>query len=223
MQNVLEKIQEQNPEIDILSVTDKAFADYGRKVVLQEQGDFEKKLASTQIPHEGNVYIRDDISLFTSHMRNDIARNVYGEQAIEIGYCNGNSDRINAFEWHNCSEINLAQTDLILFLARQKDVVNNTITTRSAQAFFVPKGTAIEIYPTILHFAPCRVWKSGFRCLVVLTKDTNTQLEDAREKTDVLFQKNKWLLTHVENKRMVEKGACIGVVGANTQIIPLTK
>lgn len=219
----LTKLQQANPETPITLVTDPAFALYGRVVTLPHQNELAETLATnTTIPAEKNVYVRDDPQFLTADQRADIGRDFYGEQAIEIGYCNGNSDRINAFEWHNCSELNLATTDLVLFLAHRKDLDGKTMTTDKAHAFFVPAGTAIEVYPTTLHFAPIRVWQSGFKCLVILTADTNTPLNSDRQPDDLLFQHNKWLITHPENTRMVNNGAFAGLSGTNTVITPLT-
>lgn len=219
---VLESIQDANPNVHIQTVTDPAFALYGQVVHLPYQEELEQALVQkTTIPAVNNQYVRDDSALLPEPGKKEIARLIYGEQPIEVGYCNGNSDRINAFEFHNCSEVNLAATDLILFLAHRKDLHDNTISTHHAQAFLVPKGTAIEVYPTTLHFAPCRVWNTGFKCLVILTDQTNTDLADGRDTDDLLFQFNKWLVTHPDNQRMVDKDAVVGLTGENTVIQPI--
>ena len=41
----------------------------------------------------------------------------------------------------------------------------------------MPKGAAIEVYATSLHYAPCHVSDEGFRSVVVLSKGTNTDLD----------------------------------------------
>lgn len=46
----------------------------------------------------------------------------YGGLPIQIGYCNGNNHKLNAVEYHRCSEINIASTDLILILGCLQDV-----------------------------------------------------------------------------------------------------
>jgi len=35
-----------------------------------------------------------------------------------------------------------------------------------------------EVYATTLHYAPCNANENGFRCVVVLPKDTNLSLEN---------------------------------------------
>lgn len=215
----LEKIQQANPSLTIHSVFDDTFALYGQVITLPHQDELNQNLTTlTTIPATQNQYVRDAPTLLAEVKKAAIAREFYGEQPIEIGYCNGNSDHLNAFEWHNCSELNLAATDMILFLAHRRDLSGTTITTDRAQAFFVPQGTAIEVYPTTLHFAPCRVWQAGFRCLVILTERTNTPLASGHAADETLFQYNKWLITHAENERMVTNGALIGVTGTNLMI-----
>ncbi|WP_281165451.1 DUF4867 family protein [Liquorilactobacillus sicerae] len=218
MTATLERLNRINPDIQIKSIDDEEFASYGQKITLPYQEELLVDLQQTVIPERNNVYIRNDPHLLSLSKRDVIARNFYGEQKIEIGYCNGNSYQINAFEFHNCSEINLAASDLVLFLSHRGQLREKRINTNQAKAFFVPKGTAIELYNSTMHFAPCCVWKSGFKCLVILTAGTNTPLNVPHSSDELLFQKNKWLLTHAENKRMVEKNAFVGLIGKNLAI-----
>lgn len=218
----LERLRLENPDVNIRTVNDPSFALYGRVVDLPYQDQLMATLTDrTTIPTENNVYVREDGQFLNDEQRNAISWDYYGEQTIEIGYCNGKSDRINAFEFHNCSELNLAGTDMLLFLSHRRELNGKTMSTEQAHAYFVPKGTAIEVYPTTLHFAPIRVHTTGFKCLVILTAGTNTPLSRERDADDLLFQHNKWLLTHPENRRMVNNGAFVGLTGENTQIKPI--
>lgn len=217
----LSQLQEQNQHLKIKSVADDAFAQFGQIISLPYQDKLAQQLAATDIPSSNNKYVRADQAFLADEQRQVVAREWYGEQAIEIGYCNGNSSQINALEFHNCSEINLAGTDLVLFLAHRNQLHDNQLNTNQTQAFFVPQGTAIEIYSTTMHFAPCRVWQAGFKCLVILVDQTNTPLTTARKSSDLLFQHNKWLLTHQENQRMVQQDAYVGLIGKNLAVKPL--
>ncbi len=51
------------------------------------------------------------------------------------------------------SEINIAITDMVLLLGKVQEVENNVFHSNDVIAFFVPKGTAVELYSTTLHFA----------------------------------------------------------------------
>ena len=50
------------------------------------------------------------------------------------------------------------------------------------EAFLVPAGTAVEVYATTLHYAPCHVKDEGFRCVIVLPRDTNLDMEPVEVK-----------------------------------------
>lgn len=217
----LEQIRKANPALDIRSVFDEEFEDFGQVIDLPQQKSLMYLLDKTEIPAVNNVYVRE-VDEWLQERRAVIERDYYGEQKIEIGYCNGHSDHLNAFEFHNCSEINVAGTDLVLFLSRRSAINDMWVETDESQAFFVPKGTAIEVYATTLHFAPCAVDASVFRCLVILLAGTNSPLTDS-DPNSIVFQKNKWLLTHPENQRMVDKGARIGLRGSNYKVNQITK
>ena len=75
----------------------------------------------------------------------------------KIGYCNGDNHKLNALEYHRSSELDIAQTDLILLLGMQQDIENGDIyDTSKVEAFLVPAGTGVELYATTLRYAPCK-------------------------------------------------------------------
>ena len=74
------------------------------------------------------------------------------------------------------------------------------------------------MYATTLHYAPCTCdWEDGFRCVVVLPKDTNTELtfELMDGESRLMTAKNKWLIAH-EDARI--EGAFCGLTGENITI-----
>ena len=98
----------------------------------------------------------------------------------------------------------MACTDMVLLLGAQQDIDldNYTYDTQKVEAFLVPKGAAIEVYATTLHYAPCHVSGEGFRSVVVLSRDTNTDLDFVPQKKGedaLLFAKNKWLVAHPDS------------------------
>ena len=133
------------------------------------------------------------------------------------------NNKLNAVEYHRCSEIDIAATDLILMLGLQQDINydNNTYETSKIEQFFIPAGTAVELYATTLHFAPSRQNNEEFRCGIVLIKDTNLPLEtiptDLTGENRLLFARNKWLICHSESKPAT-RGGCIGLIGKNLEI-----
>lgn len=140
---------------------------------------------------------------------------------IQAGYCNGHGYTLNALEYHKCSEVNFTTSGLVLLLALPQDMSGGVIDSASVKGFYLPKGTAIEVYPKVLHFAPCRISSDGFRCLVVLEKGVNSPLG----KTDVpdsdedklLFMRGKWLSCHLDSPQ-AKQGAFCGISGQNIKL-----
>lgn len=143
----------------------------------------------------------------------------YGELPIQIGYCNGHNSKLNALEYHRNSEINVAATDAVLLVGCQQDIGDDfTYDTSLVEAFLLPKGTAVELYATTLHYAPCGVDGEGFRVAIVLPKGTNLELEQthAGGEDRHLTAKNKWLLGHPEGG--LPDGSPMGLMGKNLNV-----
>ena len=143
---------------------------------------------------------------------------VYGDMPVQIGYCNGHNQKLNAVEYHRSSEINVAATDMILLLGKQQDIKEDyTYDTADIEAFLVPAGTAVEVYATTLHYAPCGVNNSGFRCTVVLPKGTNYDVKRQKNTGEdrLLAATNKWLIAH---KEAHIDGAFEGLIGENPEV-----
>lgn len=144
---------------------------------------------------------------------------IYGGLPIQVGYCNGNNHKLNALEYHRNSEINIAVTNMVLLLGWLWDVEKDyTYDTSKVEAFFVPAGTVVEMYGTTLHYAPCNDGENGFKCVVILPKGTNTDIDFplTKEGEDALMTaKNKWLIAHEEAGI---EGAFNGLRGENLTI-----
>ena len=105
----------------------------------------------------------------------------------------------------------------MLILGHIWDIKDGKIDSSKFKAFFLPAGTAVEVYATSLHFCPCEVSEEGFGCVVGLPQDTNTDLT-IKEKDPLLFRKNKWIICHKDNDALIEKGVVAGITGANYEI-----
>ena len=210
-------------DVPVLSVFDTAFAPYGRVI---EGCDFsradEYMLEKTDIPENGNVYVPSVPELEESELKSDIENTLYGSMPVQIGFCNGRNTTYNGFEYHKCSEINYAVTPFMLVLGHVWDIRDNTYDIRSAQVFFVPAGTAIEMYQTTLHLSPCRVCDEGFKDIVILSRGTNTPLEYKETNADpesvLLLRRNKWVIAHPEREPLIKQGAHPGVIGENKEL-----
>ncbi|GFZ32920.1 DUF4867 domain-containing protein [Clostridium zeae] len=204
----------------IKSVNDKAFRKYGQILKNYDCKEILDKMENTPLPQD--VIYEPSVKEFEElAIAKELRLREFGELPIQIGFCNGNNYMLNAVEYHRTSEINIAVTDLILLIGSQQDIEDDySYDTSKIEAFLVPAGTAIEVYGTTLHYAPCNAKKDGFRCVVVLPKDTNLHLEHKVEKVNedaLLFARNKWLIGHKDTD-LGEQGAFIGLVGENISI-----
>ena len=204
----------------IKKVTDIAFKKYGQVLKNYDCSEIIEKMKSTPLPSDV-IYEPSIKELENLKIAEELRKREFGELPIQIGYCNGNNFLLNAVEYHRTSEINIAVTDLILLIGSQQDIEDDySYDTSKIEAFMVPAGTIIEVYATTLHYAPCNVSDDGFKCVVVLPRDTNLSLEDSAEKINedaLLFAKNKWLIGHKDTD-LGAQGAFIGLVGENISI-----
>ncbi|MBQ6774296.1 MAG: DUF4867 family protein [Synergistaceae bacterium] len=203
----------------LYSVKDSEFRPYGRVIKGYDFGELISVLkTSTPCPDNGTVYVASDKKLESLDSAKILGANIFGRMPIEIGYCNGHNTKLNALEYHRDSEINIAADDVILLLAKKEEVNDDySLDTSKVKAFLVPAGTAVEIYATSLHYAPCHVNKEGFRVAVVLPRGTNEALST---KTEILFPEdkllthvNKWLIAHPEGG--CPEGSFVGLTGKN--------
>lgn len=201
----------------IQNVHDAAFAVYGKVIEGLDCSDIIEAMGDTPCPNEV-VYIPGVPELENCASAADVAYSLYGGMPIQIGYCNGNNHKLNGLEYHRDSEVNIAVTDLILLIGKEQDIVNGKYDTSKVEAFLVPAGTVIKVYATTLHYAPCNAAEGGFKCVVVLPKGTNTDIEKQPARTaedKMLFARNKWLLMHPE---AAEPGQHVGLVGENVTV-----
>lgn len=202
-------------------VTDKEFAVYGR-VLDVDVNEFVDVMKDVPVVSEGTMYEPSVGAFEALPLAKTLEQESFGFLPIEFGHCSGYNNKLNALEYHRSSEIDIAATDLILLVGRQQDidVSSYTYDTARVEAFFVPAGTAVELYATTLHFAPCSVDGKEFRCGVVLPKGTNEPLPEkgcGHGENALLFAINKWLIAHEESGLQKDK-AWIGLVGENIQI-----
>ncbi len=204
----------------IHSVTDASFSTYGKVLSGYDFDALLKKMAHTPLPMDRAIYVASDEELESLPVSKELSLRGYGGLPIEIGYCNGNNHKLNAIEYHRSSEIDIAVNDLILLLGKQQDIREDyTYDTANMEAYLLPAGTAVELYATTLHYAPCSAGQEeGFRCVIVLPKDTNAELPgsaDAAGEDRLIAAKNKWLIAHP--KAGIE-GAFCGLQGENVTV-----
>lgn len=199
----------------IYDVTDERFHKYGRIVKDIDFTELIEKMKQTPVPKDV-VYEPSVKELEALPAAKQIADRFYGEMPIQIGYCNGHNMLLNAVEYHRSSEINVAATDAVLILGSQQDVSEDyTYETSKMETFLVPENTAVELYATTLHYAPCHVKESGFQVSVILSKGTNYPLETSHKGGEdaIITAKNKWLIGHAQGG--LPEGTHIGLIGEN--------
>lgn len=203
-------------DMKIYNVADPEFRRYGQVLTGYDFTEIIEKMQETPLP-DGVVYEPSVKELEELPIFEQLKSQGFGEIPIQIGYCNGHNNKLNALEYHRTSEINIGATDMIVLLGHQEDVKeDHTYDTSLVEAFLIPKGVAVEFFATTLHYAPCGVDGQGFRGVVVLPKGTNYPLSDehkAGNEDALLAATNKWLIGHAEGG--LDEGAFIGLVGEN--------
>lgn len=214
---MLEALKKLNPEIGFFNVTDNEFSTFGRVINGLDIKELLGAAKKIKKPESGSSYLPSVEDFEKLEIATLFKNKFYGSLPAQVGYCWGHNTLMNATEWHSANEINVAVTPLILILGHLWDIENGKIDSSKFKAFYLPEGTVAEIYATTLHFCPCEVDKEGFGCVVGLPKDTNTNLSE-KPLTPVLFRKNKWLLAHIANDVLINKGAVAGITGTNFKI-----
>ncbi|MBE6905974.1 MAG: DUF4867 family protein [Ruminococcaceae bacterium] len=207
--------------MQIKQVSDPAFCQYG-KILKQDFSAFLEALNEhTPRPDDSVIYVPSD-SVLEGQPAFQILRDcVYGGMPIQIGYCNGSNRKLNCLEYHRGSEVNIAADSVVLLLTGLQKVHSNCLDTKEIEAFLVPKGTAVLLYETTLHYAPCNEpGGDGFRVAIVLPRGTNEEKPAAAggsEEDRLLWARNKWLIAHPDSGE-AKQGAFVGLSGENTEI-----
>lgn len=206
--------------MNILSVTSPEFQAYGRIV---DNVDFEPLLEELKkTPVTEKVVYEPSVEALENTKTYEQLRDItYGEMPIQIGFCNGHNDILNALEYHKDSEINVMATDAILLLGLRSELdADFTYHTDKVKAFKVPAGTAVEVFATSLHYAPCGVDGNGFQVAIVLPKGTNYPFKEKREdrigEDRLMTAVNKWLIGHPEGG--LDEGSFLGLKGQNMNV-----
>ena len=206
--------------MEIKSCFDKSFKRYGKVVEGIELEELLKVLATKEKPADSVVYVASDADLEATGAAKAFEVSYYGGLPIQVGYCNGWNKKLNAVEYHRASEINVAQTDAVLLLGDERDIEDDfTYDTSKIEAFKVPAGTAVEVYGTTLHYAPCNGSDEGFRVGIILPRGTNADLTSKNSlipEDKLLTAENKWLIAHKDGG--CGEGAFVGLKGENVEI-----
>lgn len=200
----------------IYSIRDKEFAKYGKVIDAPYFDKLKKASEDIPVPETGSMYKASE-PLFDTDEINAYYKEAFGMLDVQVGYCWGRNDILNALEWHKNSEIAVALTDLIMLLGDMREMEDGKFDTKNIKAFMFKEGDSAELYATTLHFCPGMPDGKVFKNVVVLPKGTNLPLEKPSN-DKFLHAVNKWIIVHSDFKRLVDMGRVVGVIGENIKI-----
>lgn len=219
---MLNSLRASNPHLDFVEAADLESLGLGRLVY---NFDFEAMIPVLRalIPDAPKVVYEPTFDALESlDVSRDIEACIFGGLPMQAGFCAGHNTKLDAMEFHKGSEVLVAGTDLVLLLDYASRIENGQYTPTHMKACFVNAGCAVEIFGGTLHFTPLQVNSLGFAAAILLPRETNTALEEARknlaiERDPLLFARNKWLIAHRES-HMAKVGGCVGISGANVEM-----
>ena len=196
----------------MLTLSDEGFKKYGKKLDI-DVDEIVSYLDNLVLPLQGNKYVASDEKFEELNSVKSIKDKYFSSTPMQGGYVIGHNILLNATEYHDSIEINVASEDVTLFLGTQDMIKDGIIDSSSLEEVYVKKNEAFMLHKQILHFSPCATSKNGFKVAVFLPKGTNTPL--FKKSDDPLyFMNNKWLIAHKDSPQ-AQKGAYIGIKGEN--------
>ena len=208
--------------MEFIDVRQGDFSAYGQALDGYDTGEIVAHLqAELSCPVDCVAYEPSVARLERLPIAAQLKNRAYGGLPIQVGYVCGHNAVLNGLEFHRGCEVLVAATDLVLLLARHSDIQHGALDTACVRAFLASAGSAVMLYETTLHYAPCHIpGQPDFRAAVVLLRGTNSPKPDivqSSEEDRMLFGRNKWLLAHPDSPE-AGAGAYIGLRGANIEV-----
>jgi hypothetical protein len=227
--SIIADLQEKNPHLQILPVSDVSFKRYGK---LLSGIPAEKATAAARRMWKvaDNVDFAVSVPEFEADtsLMDTLSRRMYAGMPIEIGWVFGRNYALNALEYHQGSEVIVVLEDVVLLVAHANDITwepDAYLETSKVRAFFVPRGTIVEMPSWCLHFAPVNVSrKAGFCNLFALPRGTGTPNDFKpipSPEGKLIAGTNLWMIVHPDAVDMVRQGRHPGLRGKNIVIEPL--
>jgi len=174
---MLDEIRSKNPGIRILELNHETFRDYGvilDKDVSEAINVYEGIFTP---PEAGGEYIASVPELEAVPCIQQIAKDVFGGMPFQAGICIGYCREADAMEYHQCSEALIMVRDCLLVLGKRSDVQDGSYSLKNAEIFFAPKGTALEMFATTLHYMPLHT-EGHLATICLLTRGTNAEIAE---------------------------------------------
>ena len=203
MDRAMRKLNELNPDIDMLPIEDTSFLRYGR---VHHDLPVDILLASL----DGRPGSRAGV-LRSVNDRSDACpaellptlREVFGCVELQVESVQGRNARLDALEYHKCVEVVVAGTNMVVLMGLVCDIAwpAGTFDVSRTRAFFVPRGTVYEVFPWCLHSTPVHVREAeGFRCLVIQPRGAHAPIDftpDPGGEGKLMRGRNTWLISYV--------------------------
>lgn len=222
--SLYQEIKNANPNRDILTLEDPSFKTFGcvhETVKLPEM----KKILYSLERSEPEYYIPCHDGCMALSEADQFKEDLFGQVPCQVGLYYGTCNKLNALEYHKCSEVLYEYEPCIIILGSLWDIEGGSLDTSKLKIYYIPENTCVELYATTLHFAPLVAQKGTWVMQVVAQSlGTNTPLNKpacgSEPENKYLLERNKWVLIHPEAAGNFSPNAHKGLVGENISIIP---
>ncbi|MGM9904900.1 DUF4867 family protein [Lactobacillus sp.] len=221
----LEAFRQANPDLTILEASDPDFAQYGVKYDYPLD-EIEQVMAQVEMPAKGSSYLQKIPALEKTETIQRIGRDVFAGMPVDAGATIGHTDDFSAFEYHQCSELNIMLDDVLMVLAKRQtlDQRGKIDPQKDGQLFYVPKGSIVELYNTTLHYAPIQITKAGYKVIVVVLHGTNLPLPDGfKSDNPRVVKQGKFQVVHPSRKDKIAQGYQVALTGDLLTTRPLDR
>ena len=205
MDRAMRKLNELNPDIDMLSIEDTSFLSYGS---VHRERPVDVLLASLD-GRPGNVtgVLRslDERPDACPAEFGPTLREIFGRVELQVETVQGRNTRLDALEYHKCVEVVVAGTDMVVLMGLVCDIAwpAGTFDVSRTRAFYVPRGTVYEVFPWCPHSTPVHVHEAeGFRCLVIQPRGAHAPIDftpDPGGEGKLMRGRNTWLISYVDD------------------------
>lgn len=217
---MLKRLNAQHPDLTVLSPREKSFELFGRYLTDEAwkrlAGQTRELIRADDVPS----YLPSCRELENGGIPDKLLTGIFGDEDVQVGVCRGSNDKLNGMEWHDCPEVVVACTPMVLILGRVEDIKNNQWSTRQAVLCLLQEGDAVVLNKDTLHFAPCRIGEDPFLSAILLPRGVNADLPPKGGADPQLWKARKWLITHADSPQR-KAGAPPGIIGENIRVEPI--
>ena len=219
MYRTMRKLNELNPDIDMLFIEDTSFLRYGR---VHHDRPVDNLLAALDGGTGSGTGVLRSVNEQLDAPPAELAstlREIFGSTELQVETVRGKNTRLDALEYHKCVEVVVAGTDMVVLMGLVCDIVwpGGTFDVSRTRAFYVPRGTVYEVFPWCLHSTPVHVHEAeGFRCIVIQPKGSHAPIDftpDQGGEGKLMQGRNTWLIGYAEEAGLSGASAHRGLKG----------